>query len=182
MLQHLAGRVWLFPSDPDPGAVQGGVGVVVGDGGSTIVDAGHSPGLAPLEADARRPWSHAYLRDQVAANPLLGPSFRARALAVDFASLVVRPPTRTFASSLSVDGVEVRHVGGHHAPDSTVVAVPDSSVLLLGDCYYPPPWHLRTPEDGMDTAQLRGLVDQGYDWYVTSHQPPWRGTEPPDLE
>jgi len=48
MLQHLAGRVWLYPSDPDPGAVQGGVGIVVGDGGSTIVDAGHSPALARL--------------------------------------------------------------------------------------------------------------------------------------
>jgi len=142
---------------------------------------GHEAGVAPLEADARRPWSHAYLREQVAANPLLGPSFRARALAVDFASLVVLPPTRTFTSSLSVDGVEIRHVGGHHAPDSTVVAVPDSSVLLLGDCYYPPPYHLRTPEDGMDTAQLRGLVARGFDWYVTSHQPPWRGTDAPDL-
>lgn len=229
MLQHVAGRVWLYPSDPDPDAVQGGVGVVVGDGGCTVVDAGHSPGLArsvqaamvtaglpparrliythhhwdhtwgacawpdveiighvagvaPLEADALRPWSHSYLREQVAANPLLGPSFRARALAMDFTDFAVLPPTRVFTSSLSVDGVEIRHVGGHHAPDSTVVAVPDSSVMLLGDCYYPPPWHLRTPEDGMDIAQLRGLVAQGYDWYVTSHQPPWRGTEAPGLD
>jgi glyoxylase-like metal-dependent hydrolase (beta-lactamase superfamily II) len=228
MLQHLAGRVWLYPSDPDPGAVQGGVAVIAGDEDSTIVDAGHSPGLArlvqsamagaglpparrliythhhwdhtwgacawpeveiigheagvaPLEADAARPWSHAYLREQVAANPLLGPSFRARALAVDFTELEILPPTLTFASSLSVDGVEVRHVGGHHAPDSTVVAVPDSSVLLLGDCYYPPPWHLRTPEDGMDVAQLRELVGLEFEWYVTSHQPPWRGGEAPDL-
>lgn len=37
---------------------------------------GHAAGRALLEAEAARPWSHGYLREQVAADPRLGPSFR----------------------------------------------------------------------------------------------------------
>jgi glyoxylase-like metal-dependent hydrolase (beta-lactamase superfamily II) len=221
-LRLVAGRVWVYPPDPDPDAVQGGVVVVAGDTGSTVVDAGHSPhlahlvqramaaaGLAPatrlvythhhwdhtwgacawpdveiighesgrplLETEARRPWSHRYLRDQVAATPLLGPSFRARALAVDdWTGFAVRPPHTTFATTLRVDGLELRHVGGPHAPDSTVVAVPDSGVLLIGDAYYGPPFHLREPGAAPDLAFRDRLLDGGYDWYVASHQDPVR--------
>lgn len=36
-----------------------------------------------LQREAARPWSHRYLRDQVRENPRLGPSFRARALAME---------------------------------------------------------------------------------------------------
>lgn len=54
----------------------------------------------------------------------------------DFA---VRPPTHIFTERLELaGGIELRHVGGQHAPDSTVVAAIDSSVMLLGDCFYPP--------------------------------------------
>lgn len=108
------------------------------------------------------------------ANPRLGPSFRARALAVDsWDDFAVLPPTRTFTDEVELPvGVRVRHVGGAHAPDSTVVAVPDSGVLLLGDCYYPPPAHLRTPEDRPDLALVRRLLADDLHWYVASHQPP----------
>ncbi|MFG3417288.1 MBL fold metallo-hydrolase [Micromonospora sp. NPDC048063] len=219
--QHLAGRVWLCPGDPDPEAVQAGVALVADDRGSVLVDAGQSPthareirsalaaaGLPPprwlvythhhwdhvwgacawpgveivghvagerlLRAEADRPWSHRYLREQVRANPRLGPSFRARALAVDsWDGFAVLPPTRTFTDELELPvGVRVRHVGGAHAPDSTVVAVPDSGVLLLGDCFYPPPAHLRTPEDQPDLALVRRLLADDVHWYVASHQPP----------
>ncbi|MFE6551094.1 winged helix-turn-helix transcriptional regulator [Streptomyces sp. NPDC057746] len=92
---------------------------------------GHESGAALLSAEARRPWSHAYLKEQVAAEPGLGPSFTARARAMgSWADFAVRPPTRTFADRLVLPGgIEVRHVGGRHAPDSTVVAVPDSGVM-----------------------------------------------------
>src|SRR5918998_6112630 len=123
VLRHLAGRVWLYPHDPDPARVQGCVAVIADDDGSVLVDAGNSPaaarrvqaavataglpaprrlvythhhwdhvwgacawpdvevighraGARVLEVEARRPWGDRYLREQVAANPLLGPSFR----------------------------------------------------------------------------------------------------------
>ncbi|GAA3502757.1 MBL fold metallo-hydrolase [Streptomyces prasinosporus] len=140
---------------------------------------GQESGAALLAAEARRPWSDEYLREQVVADPRLGPSFRARARAVnDWADFAVRRPTRTFTDRLVLPtGIEVRHVGGRHAPDSTVVAVPDSGVLLLGDCFYPPPFHLREPGpagEQIDTRQINALVAEGFDWYVDSHSPPWR--------
>lgn len=47
----------------------------------------------------------------------------------------VQVPNTEFEHALTLPGgVEVRHVGGGHAADSTVVAVPDSGVLLLANC------------------------------------------------
>lgn len=226
VMQHLSGRVWLYPADPDPDTVQACVAVIADEAGSVVVDAGNSPALARrvqaamaraglaaarrliythhhwdhtwgacawagveiighevghelMTAEARRPWSHQYLREQVAANPRLGPSFRARAWAMEsWDGFTVVPAHRVFADRLVLPGgIEVRHVGGNHAPDSTVVADLDSSVMLLGDCYYPPPFHLRTPEDGPDLAQLAGLREEGFDWYVPSHGDPFVPTD-----
>jgi glyoxylase-like metal-dependent hydrolase (beta-lactamase superfamily II) len=224
-LQHLAGRVWLYPYDPDSANVQGCVALIVDDAGSVLVDAGNSPdaarrvraavetaglpaprrlvythhhwdhvwgacawpdveiighrsGARILEAEARRPWSHRYLRDEVDLNPRLGPSFRARAWAMpSWEGFAVVPPHTEFDEHLRLPGgVEVRHVGGRHAEDSTVVAVPDSGVLLLGDCVYPPPLHLRSPDDGYDLDLARRLFDDGrsggYQWFVGSHEDP----------
>ena len=139
---------------------------------------GHSAGARILETEARRPWSHQYLRDEVAANPRLAPSFRARAWAMaSWEGFAVIPPHREFDKAVTLPGgVEVRHVGGGHAADSTVVAIPDSGVLLLGDSIYPPPLHLREPGDGFDVALLRRLLDEEesdrLEWYVDSHDDP----------
>ncbi|HEY9339454.1 MAG TPA: MBL fold metallo-hydrolase, partial [Kribbella sp.] len=43
MLQHLAGRVWIYPHDPDPDAIRPSVAVIADDRGSVLVDAGNSP-------------------------------------------------------------------------------------------------------------------------------------------
>jgi glyoxylase-like metal-dependent hydrolase (beta-lactamase superfamily II) len=85
------------------------------------------------------------------------------------------PPHIEFADTLSLPGgVQLHHVGGRHAEDSTVVAVPDSGVVLLGDCFYPPPLHLRAPGDGVDVRLVRAPVQTygGYDWFVDSHDHP----------
>ncbi|MCZ7422305.1 MBL fold metallo-hydrolase [Verrucosispora sp. WMMA2121] len=219
--EHLAGRVWLCPGDPDPDLVQAGVAVIADERGSVLVDAGQSPshareiqaalraaglpaprwlvythhhwdhvwgacawpdveivghvsGAELLRAESNRPWSVRYLREEVLRNRRLGPSFRARALAVDsWDELRVLPPTRVFVDELELPtGVLVRHVGGRHAPDSTIVVVPDSGVMLLGDSWYPPPAHLRTPADEPDLALVGRLLDDDIRWYVSSHSPP----------
>jgi glyoxylase-like metal-dependent hydrolase (beta-lactamase superfamily II) len=227
-LQHVSGRVWLYPHDPDPDAVRAAVAVIAGDdnggggsgSGTVLVDAGNSPAHAReiqqaiqaagipapttliythhhwdhtwgaiawegveiiahasateiLAAEAKRPWSHRYLRDQVAENPRLGPSFRARALAMqDWEDFAVVLPHRTFEQTLDLGGVQVRHVGGRHAPDSAVVVVPDSGVMLLGDCYFPPPFHLREEGDGIDFELAKRLLAERHTWYVDAHSPP----------
>jgi glyoxylase-like metal-dependent hydrolase (beta-lactamase superfamily II) len=135
---------------------------------------GHAAGLPLLEQEAARPWSHGYLRSEVAANPLLEPSFSARARAMpDWDGFTILPPHRTFTDRLDLTGdVRLRHVGGQHAPDSLVVEVPDSGVLLLGDSFYPPPYHLRGPDDGPDLALVSGLLTDQFTWYVDSHSEP----------
>jgi glyoxylase-like metal-dependent hydrolase (beta-lactamase superfamily II) len=144
---------------------------------------GHESGRVLMAEDALLPWSHRYLREQVTANPLLGPSYRARALAMtSWDGFAVVPAHHTFTDRLSLPGnVELRHVGGRHAPDSTVVVVADSGVMVIGDCYYPPPYHLRTPADAHDLAQLETLLAEGLDWYVDSHGDPWRREDIPAL-
>ncbi len=134
----------------------------------------HASATELLAAEAERPWSHQYLRDQVRENPRLGPSFRARALAMpDWDGFEIRPPHRTFEDTKELAyGVQVRHVGGRHAPDSAVVTVPDAGVMLLGDCYFPPPFHLREEGDGLDHAMARRLLRERHAWYVDAHSPP----------
>lgn len=219
MLQHLAGRVWIHPHDPDPDAIRPSVAVIADERGSVLVDAGNSPeharavgmaieaaGLpAPrwlvythhhwdhtwgacawpdvtviahstavdlLAKEAERPWSHRYLHDQVEADPKLGPSFRARALAVpDWTDFRLVLPDETFDDTLTLpNDVVLRHVGGNHAPDSLIVLA--DGVALLGDAFYPPPYHLRTPDDTVDYAMIKQLLSERHDWYVDAHSPP----------
>ena len=137
---------------------------------------GHRAGARLLEAEAGRPWSTRYLRDEVAANPRLGPSFRARERAMpSWDGFVIIPPHVEFDTAITLPaGVEVRHVGGGHAADSTVVWVPDSGVVLLGDSFYPPPYHLRQPGDGYDAGVISTVLDAYPDaeWYAESHGDP----------
>ncbi|GAB3834596.1 hypothetical protein GCM10028799_68620 [Kribbella italica] len=134
----------------------------------------HTSATALLAEEAARPWSHQYLRDQVLENPKLGPSFRARALAVpDFSELRIVVPDTTFDDTLTLPtGVQLRYVGGRHAVDSIVAVDPESDVMLVGDCYYPPPFHLRTEEDTTDFAMARKLLREGHTYYVDSHSEP----------
>jgi Zn-dependent hydrolases, including glyoxylases len=232
-LHRLAGRVWLFPHDPDPTRVQPCVAVVAGSTASILVDAGNSPGharrvreaidaagLPPpdtivythhhwdhvwgacawpsatvvahrlgadlLHAEAQRPWSRQYLRDQVAANPRLGPSFQARERAVtSWSDFEIITPHVRFDNEITLPGnVYVQHIGGRHAPDSTIVVVPDSGVVLLGDAFYPPPRHLRRPGDGYDhdvIETVRRRYGEGVDWYVHSHGDPIASHDLPSL-
>ncbi|ADB34143.1 beta-lactamase domain protein [Kribbella flavida DSM 17836] len=224
-LEHVAGRVWLYPHDPDPDAIGASVAVIADERGSVLIDAGNSPaharevrraiaaaGLpaprwlvythhhwdhtwgacawadveviahasatALLAAEADRPWSHQYLRDQVTENPKLGPSFRARALAVpDFGELRIVLPHRTFTDTLTLPtGVVLRFVGGNHAPDSLVAVDPDSDVMLVGDCYFPPPFHLRTDADTPDLPMARRLLAERHAYFIDSHSAPRRTT------
>lgn len=228
-LVRVTQRVWVWPHDPDPDRIQASIGVVAGDDGCVVVDAGHSPALArrvrdavetaglpaprvlvythhhwdhvwgaqqwrvpvvahergaqALRADAGKPWSEAYLRDGMAGNPLLAPSYTARIRAMagswDGFRIVLPEVTFTEHHRIALGGVivELEHVGGGHSPDSTVVRVPSERAVFLGDCYYPPPYHLRRPDDVPDLDLVRRLVSDDYDWYVESHDVPHPRTE-----
>jgi len=138
---------------------------------------GHKSGAEILATEAKRPWSEEYLREGMAADPSLEPSYsaRIRAMAKSWEGFAILPPTRVFTDSLTLPyDVEVRHVGGGHAPDSTIVVVPDASVMLLGDSFYAPPFHQRKDGDGTDLAMVRSFLSEGHEWYVDSHSAPRR--------
>jgi len=68
--------------------------------------------------------------------------------------------------------MRLEHVGGYHAEDSIVVKVPRAQVMFLGDCYYPPPLHLRTPEAKASMAMLAALESKEYTLYIEGHDKP----------
>jgi glyoxylase-like metal-dependent hydrolase (beta-lactamase superfamily II) len=137
---------------------------------------GHASGAPLLAEDAARPWSARYARTLARDNPRLSVSVAARTRAVrDWPELVVRPPTRVFDAELRLaDRLVARHVGGRHAPDSTIVIDEESGVALLGDCFYPPPLHLRDERSTIDVAMLRDFAELPVQWLVDSHGPPRR--------
>jgi len=92
----------------------------------------------------------------------------------DRGDLALRPPDAAFASETEIDlgGLTVRviHVGGDHAPDSSIVHVPDEGVVFLGDCFYR---DLHHGPDRYTTPTLFPLLDRllalDADHYVPSH-------------
>jgi glyoxylase-like metal-dependent hydrolase (beta-lactamase superfamily II) len=85
-------------------------------------------------------------------------------------------PDVVFDSTLTLQfgqmRLELEHVGGQHAEDSIVVKVPQAQIMFLGDCYYPPPLHLRTPESKASMTMLAALESKEYTLYVEGHDKP----------
>lgn len=135
-----------------------------------------------LREDAGKPWSPSFLAAEMARNPRLGPSYRARLLAVkDWERFrIVLPDILVEArESLVLDGIrfELEPVGGQHAKDSMIIRVPHARVAFLGDCYYPPPFHLRTLDSAPDREMLASLVSDACDLYVEGHDLPRSRTQ-----
>jgi glyoxylase-like metal-dependent hydrolase (beta-lactamase superfamily II) len=125
---------------------------------------------------AARSWSRQALARRIVDEPERAVSLTALFHALGDDQLALCVPTLTFSQRLQVHvdelTIELQHVGGQHAPDSISVGVPEAGVLFLGDCYYPPPMHLRTPESALDVAMLSSLVSERYAWYVEGHNAP----------
>lgn len=137
----------------------------------------HELGRELVGALASRPWSREELARRIAEEPGRAASYAAIRHALAHDDLVdVFIPSLTFSKRLRLYGdnltVELEHVGGQHAPDSIVVRVPEAGVLFLGDCYYPPPLHLRAAEPAPDLAMLAALLSDGYEWYIGGHDRP----------
>lgn len=68
--------------------------------------------------------------------------------------------------------LELVHVGGVHAADSTVIKVVQDGVMFLGDCYYPAPAYENPTDQMLDMAMLANLLDDNYDMYIDGHNTP----------
>lgn len=130
-----------------------------------------------LLEEAQKPWSKEYLDKLVQQNPKLRASCKARNRAIsDWQNFRIVIPNIVFERSkvIELDGlkIELEHVGGQHAEDSIIVKVSRSRVMFIGDCYYPPPLHLRTPGSTISKEILSNLVDEKIDYYVEGHDDP----------
>ena len=135
-----------------------------------------------LEEESRRPWGIEYLREEIRRNPKLAVSYSARARSIDdWGSFRIVVPEAVFEKEelINLDGlaIELEHVGGEHAEDSIVVRVPQDGVMFIGDCYYPPPLHLRKPDSTPSLDMLRKLQNNAYNLYVEGHDKPFTQAE-----
>jgi glyoxylase-like metal-dependent hydrolase (beta-lactamase superfamily II) len=137
---------------------------------------------AILEEEARKPWGIEYLNDEIKRNPKLAVSYQARVNAIDdWTAFRIIVPKDVFETEkmirLDKMTVELEHVGGEHAEDSILVKVPADGVMFIGDCYYPPPLHLRKPDSGPSLELLKKLQERAYDLYVEGHDKPFTQAE-----
>ena len=135
-----------------------------------------------LEEESGRPWSSEYMKEEMKRSPKLAAGYVARVKAVDdWSGFRIVVPEQTFDRELRIhlDGltVELEHVGGEHAADSIVVKVPQDEVIFIGDCYYPPPLHLRKPDSAPSLDMLRRFKESAYSLYVEGHDKPFTRTE-----
>jgi glyoxylase-like metal-dependent hydrolase (beta-lactamase superfamily II) len=131
---------------------------------------------------AEAPWSHTYLQEQIRQNPLLQVSYGPLGRAVDdWRDFRILAPSITFSRTLRLPiddlTIELEHVGGQHAADSIVVRVTEARVMFLGDCFYPAPSYLRTPQSQTDWSMLASLLEPSIDMYVDGHTIPFRGSK-----
>ena len=123
----------------------------------------------------RKPWSAEYLAEASRETPTLAHRYAAIAGSIqDWNELRIILPSIVFEEkkfTMPLDGltVELEHVGGGHADDSTVVRIPEERALFLADCFYPPPLHLRTPDSTEDEHMLMGFFAEKLDYYVDGH-------------
>lgn len=137
---------------------------------------------AILEEESKKPWGVEYLNEQALRNPKLAISYHARAKAVeDWKSFRIVVPEEVFETETVIDldgvAIQLEHVGGEHAEDSILVKVPPDDVMFIGDCYYPPPLHLRQPDSAPSLDILRRLQDEAYQLYVEGHDKPFTWEE-----
>jgi len=135
-----------------------------------------------LEEESRRPWSIKYMKEEMSRNPELAVSYEAGVKAIDdWSAFRIIVPEQTFDRELRIhlDGltVELEHVGGEHAADSIVIRVPQDEVMFIGDCYYPPPLHLRKPDSAPALDMLRRFKESSYSLYVEGHDKPFTQSE-----
>ncbi len=114
----------------------------------------------------------AYLRTKVERNPKLILEWTAE----DWAAFEIVLPEISYQEQerFHFGGVtlELVHVGGIHAADSTVIKVVKDGVMFLGDCYYPAPRYEEPTDQMLDMTMLANLLDDHYDHYIDGHNAP----------
>jgi glyoxylase-like metal-dependent hydrolase (beta-lactamase superfamily II) len=145
--------------------------------GAQVFDApaiAHHLCRAKLLNHAQRPWSYAYLEEEMRRSPALEPIYQPMQFAVDeWQTFRVVVPGIAFDKHLTLHSgavpIVLAHIGGKHAPDSLTVRVGD--VLFLGDCIYPPRPLWESCAECDHALIARFLDDESIRLYVPAHTP-----------
>src|SRR5690625_1496435 len=92
-------------------------------------------------------------------------------------NITITLPNITFKEQFEIDlgGIwcVVRHVGGDHSDDSSLIFVEEEQVLFLGDCLYPS-IYTQQPQYKIDNVRhlLENIEMFDAEIYVLSHEPP----------
>lgn len=92
-------------------------------------------------------------------------------------NITVIPPNITFKEKLEIDlgGIRciIKHVGGDHSDDSSIIFVEEEKVLFLGDCLYPS-IYTKQPQYKINNVRklLKNIEAFDADIYILSHEPP----------
>lgn len=116
-----------------------------------------------LAERAARPWSAAYIEEEIRRNPAHEIVYTNMQRAVgNWSGFRIVLPSMTFTGALALHlggaAIDLEYVGGQHAADSIVVKLRDSGVAFLGDCFYPPPLQ-PAPEPAYDRELVACLLD-----------------------
>ena len=135
-----------------------------------------------LEEERQRHWGLQYLQSEIKRTPKRKMSFEALSRAMDdWDSFQIILPDITFDDTKVIQAdqttIELEHVGGEHAEDSIVIGVRPAGLLFVGDCFYPPPLHLRQMDATYSLAMLSKLAEMDYELYIESHDHPISKTE-----
>lgn len=146
--------------------------------GMNLLTIAHEKTKTSLEKIMYYEWSDTELDKRVKSG--LESQFCAEMIKKEFGTdrdISIIPPNITFKDELEIDlgGVRciVKHVGGDHSDDSSVIFVKEEKVLLLGDCLYP---SIYTKKPEYSTRNVRSVLQTiqkfDADTYVLSHQEP----------
>lgn len=135
-----------------------------------------------LETEVLKPWSEAFMIEEVSRDPTLrGMADLLRQGVESWADFRIVVPDVTFEAGYEVQGdgyrLELRYIGGKHARDSVVIAVPDEKIMFLGDSFYPPPLHLGLADRSPDMEMLKSFLSEGCELYLDGHGAPFTKTE-----
>lgn len=134
----------------------------------------HTRCQTQLEVEALKPWSSAFLTEEVARDPTLeGMASVLRQGVENWTDFRIIVPAVTFETDYEVQGdgyrLELRHVGGKHAADSVVVTLPEEKIMFLGDSFYPPPLRSGLPDESLDMEMLKKFLAEDCELYLDGH-------------